>query len=128
MGQGLNPLSHVLESQPPAVAVIDAAQGQLQAFPPTFQLFPDRFDMNFNNIFGDRNNVMTYMVNYLTNTTDAPLLARVSLKPDDSAEVKLDNTVVYYYDGCCSFREFPMVIPPGEHRFMEFEIDAEAEV
>ena len=74
--------------------------------------------VDFNAIFGDINDVMTYMVTYVTNTSDEELVLTASLKPDDSAQVLLGNTTWYYFDGCCAFRDFSLVLPPGEHRLM----------
>jgi len=82
---------------------------------------PDGY-VNFNSIFGDVNNVMTYMVCYLTNNTDDVILARLDSGSDDSILIKLDNAVWHFNSVCRGYNlesdKVPIVITPGEHRLM----------
>jgi len=78
--------------------------------------------VNFNTIFGDQDNLMGYLVCYLTNTTDQYVYANLGTGSDDSIFVKLDNMIVRAVSSCRGFTanqdQGLMVVPPGTHRLM----------
>ena len=87
--------------------------------PVTFMYKADRGDgyLDFNDIFSDINDVMTYMVAYATNTTGADLGLYFEFNSDDSMVIMIDNTVWNIYQGCCNGNGVGL-LPPGEHRLM----------
>ncbi len=78
--------------------------------------------VDFNTIFGEIDNVMTYMAIYVVNNTAEPIPAQIGCGSDDSIAVLFDNMVVHansvsrghVFDN----DRFPLVITPGEHRLM----------
>ncbi|NMD34596.1 MAG: DNRLRE domain-containing protein [Planctomycetes bacterium] len=87
--------------------------------PVTFMYQPARVDgyFDYNDIFGDIDDVMTYMVAYITNTTDADQGLFFEFNSDDSMVIMIDNTVWNIYQGCCYGTGLGL-LTPGEHRLM----------
>ncbi len=87
--------------------------------PPTWVALHNIVTVNYNTIFGEVDNLMSYQVTYLTNTTDEALRAIVHYQTDDGAIVLIDNAVwSERLSGCCNEYTDPIMIAPGEHRFM----------
>jgi hypothetical protein len=78
----------------------------------------DSGQLDFSNIFGDIENVITYMITYVTNNTGAELPIRLVLNTDDSAEILIDNTIWYGFQGCCADLTTYAYLPAGEHRLI----------
>ncbi len=70
-------------------------------------------------IFGAVDNVMTYQVTYVTNSTGAPVEALLGYNTDDGCMIKLDNAIIAErLVGCCNYQTQTVYIPEGEHRLM----------
>lgn len=78
--------------------------------------------VNFSTIFGDQDNIMAYLVCYLTNRTDDFVYCDLRTGSDDSILVKLDNIVVRAVQSCRGYTANQdsglLVVPPGTHRLM----------
>lgn len=78
--------------------------------------------VNFNNIFGDIDNVMTYMATYLVNNTDSVMPVMIGCGSDDSIAILLDNIVVHANSVARGHGfngdRFLVLLPPGEHRLL----------
>ncbi len=84
--------------------------------------------VNFNNIFGDQEQIMAYNVIYVKNNTADVILAEVRCGSDDAIGFLLDN-VIWHTNPIARSHGFdqdrvPIAITPGEHRLMvkTFEI------
>lgn len=87
--------------------------------PVTFTALKDQSGwVDYSAIYGDINDVVSYMVCYLTNHTGGNILASFNLQSDDSHILLIDQTEWSFYKGCCGVGGRIAIIPPGEHRVM----------
>ncbi len=89
----------------------------------SFDTFADRGRVNFTNVFAeDTNDVMAYMVCYVTNNTAENVFCLVGSGSDDSIQIKLDNVIVQSVTMPRGYTKNQdsalMVVTPGTHRLM----------
>jgi hypothetical protein len=68
--------------------------------------------------FNCADNVMNYMIAYVTNHTDADLPLRFNYQTDDAVVIMIDNTICLMDHGCCYSATGYGVLPAGEHRLV----------
>jgi len=100
----------------------NGAGGRATCPPTVFQQFARNRRANFSDIFGDSNEVMSYMFCYVTNNTQANVFCRLDSGSDDSVAAILDNVPINVVRSCRGYGDHAdstlMVVTPGTHRLM----------